>query len=67
MPVLVDSTGVGDPIVERLQRISDGNFQGFHFSAPSKQKLMEGLAVAIQQQRVRFPSGPITSELETFE
>jgi hypothetical protein len=64
---LVDSTGVGDPIVDRLQRVSGGMFQGFHFSAPTKQQLMEGLAVTIQQQRVRFPDGPITAELETFE
>jgi len=67
VPALVDSTGVGDPILERLQRVSDGVFHGFHFSAPAKQQLMEGLAVAIQQQRVRVPDGPITAELETFE
>lgn len=67
IPALVDSTGVGDPILERLQRISGGVFQGFHFSAPAKQQLMEGLAVAIHQRRVRIPEGPITAELETFE
>jgi hypothetical protein len=66
-PALVDSTGVGDPIVERLQRVGGGVFKGFHFSAPAKQQLMEGLVVAIQQRRVYFPEGPITSELETFE
>ena len=66
VPALVDSTGVGDPIVERLQR-SGGTFHGFQFSAPAKQQLMEGLAVAIQQQRVHVPDGLITSELETFE
>jgi len=42
-PALVDSTGVGDPILERLQA-GRQNFEGFQFSAPSKQKLMEGLA-----------------------
>jgi terminase large subunit-like protein len=64
---LVDSTGVGDPILEALQKNGGANFQGFKFSAPSKQQLMEGLALAIQQQKIHFPRGPITTELETFE
>ncbi|MEE8506392.1 MAG: hypothetical protein V3S40_09260, partial [Kiloniellales bacterium] len=67
VPALVDSTGVGDPILERLQRISPDHFQGFTFSASSKQQLMERLAMAIQEQQVRFPDGPIRAELEAFE
>ena len=66
-PALVDSTGVGDPILEALQRENPGVFEGFRFSASSKQQLMEGLAVAIQQQKVRFPEGAIVAELEAFE
>ena len=62
---LVDSTGVGDPIVERLQRDLP-NVSGFHFSSSSKQKLMEGLALAIQTQSVHYPDGPIVSELDAF-
>jgi terminase large subunit-like protein len=63
----VDSTGVGDPILERLQR-GRSNFEGYHFTAPSKQKLMEGLAVAIQQGEVWFPKdSAIQHELEAFE
>jgi hypothetical protein len=65
-PALIDSTGVGDPILERLQRCGPW-FEGFRFSASSKQQLMEGLAVAIQQRRVAFPAGPIVAELEAFE
>jgi hypothetical protein len=42
-------------------------FQGFHFSAPAKQQLMEGLALAIHQRRVHVPAGLIVAELETFE
>lgn len=68
---LVDSTGVGDPILEALQRrpkaSSASNFEGYKFSSSSKQMLMEGLAVAIQQHRVKFPEGPIRQELENFE
>jgi hypothetical protein len=64
---LVDSTGVGDPILEQLQRTGRGAFEGYGFTSPSKQKLMEGLAVAIQQQKIRYPDGVIVSELECFE
>ena len=65
-PALVDATGVGDPIVERLQR-AGARVEGFLFSSPSKQGLMEGLAVAIQQGEVTYPDGPLVAELETFE
>lgn len=66
-PALVDSTGVGDPVLESLQRSLGGSFQGYKFTSTSKQQLMEGLAVAIQQRQVTFPAGPIVNELETFE
>lgn len=67
-PSLVDSTGVGDPVLERLQKDRPGaRFEGYKFTSESKQKLMEGLAVAIQSRRVFFPDGPIRSELEQFE
>lgn len=65
-PALVDSTGVGDPVLEALQK-GHSNYEGFKFTALSKQQLMEGLAVAIQQRTVRFPDGQIAAELETFE
>lgn len=63
----VDSTGVGDPILERLQKAERSKFEGYHFTGPSKQRLMEGLAVAIQRREVTFPAGPIVNELESFE
>ncbi len=69
-PVLVDSTGAGDPVLEALQkqgRATGAVFIGYTFTAPSKQRLMEGLAVAIQQHRVTYPDGPIVNELEAFE
>lgn len=90
-PTLIDSTGVGDPIVEELQQPyevavpgrygqpqtktmrADGNIQGFKFTGPSKQQLLEGLAVAIQQHALRFPAGlpefptVLREELEVFE
>lgn len=85
VPALVDSTGVGDPVLEMLQgrglahvatargeratvpAQARPNFEGYPFSGPSKQRLMEGLAVAIQQREIRYPAGAITNELEAFE
>ncbi len=66
-PALADSTGVGDPIVEMLARQLGPRFEGYHFHQASKQKLMEGLAVAIQSQAVTYPAGVIPGELELFE
>lgn len=70
-PALVDSTGVGDPILEDLQREGTEkpreNFEGFKFSSTSKQQLMEGLQAAIQQQEIGYPDGVIVAELSEFE
>jgi hypothetical protein len=63
---VLDSTGVGDPVLGNLDR-RGGNYHGFLFGAKSKQQLMEGLATAIQRGEVYFPEGPITQELEDFE
>jgi len=65
---LADSTGVGDPIVEAIQkRLSEERFVGYQFTSQSKQKLMEGLALSIQSRTVWFPDGVIVQELEQFE
>jgi len=66
VPALVDATGVGDPVVEALQR-GGGSYEGFKFSAQSKQALMEGLALEISKREIRFPEGVITKELKDFE
>jgi hypothetical protein len=66
VPIKIDSTGVGDPIAEELQG-KRSNVTGFKFSPTSKQQIMEGLAIAIQQRRVSFPEGMIKYELENFE
>lgn len=66
IPALVDSTGVGDPVLEELQ-VNHGNFFGYNFSSSSKQRLMEGLAVSIQSREIGYPDGPIKDELMLFE
>jgi len=65
-PAYIDSTGVGDSIVEDIQR-SCYNVEGFKFTSQSKQQLMESLAQSIQQNKITFPKGIITDELESFE
>lgn len=78
LPALCDSTGIGDAVVERLQKKAGSKFEGYIFSQGSKQRLMEGLAVAIQNGEVSFPDAPdgalpfdhpgnIRRELEMFE
>lgn len=64
---LVDSTGVGDPIVEALQAKKPQTFEGYNFSSSSKQKLMEGLAMAVQSREVTILDGVMRSEMELFE
>lgn len=65
-PSRIDSTGVGDPIVENVQAKRDG-VTGVKFTTHSKQQMIEGLAFAIQKRLVSFPEGIIKDELESFE
>jgi len=65
-PVMIDSTGVGDAIVEDLQK----HFQqmiGFKYNSTSKQQLMEALASSIHKGEISYPQGPIVNELDVFE
>ncbi len=65
VPAQIDSTGVGDPIVEDLARVCR-HVEGFKFTSQTKQQLMEGLQIAIQTGEIRFPDGWLRSELEAF-
>lgn len=63
---LIDSTGVGDPIAEDIIRACPG-IQRYHFTATSKQQLMEGLAGSIQKGEVSVLAGVMREEMEAFE
>jgi hypothetical protein len=52
--------------VEDIQR-ECGNVEGYHYSSSSKQKLMEGLAAAIQNGYISVLDGIMEEELEAFE
>ena len=66
MPCSIDATGVGDPIVEELQR-TNYNIEGFKYSSASKQQLMEGLVTAVQKREISILEGVMRSEMESFE
>lgn len=66
VPTLIDSTGVGDPIVEEVMQTRH-NTEGFKFTSQSKQQIMEGLALAIQQVQIGIPAGWLQDECEAFE
>lgn len=64
---VIDSTGVGDSIVEDIQRACP-NVEGFKFTSSSKQQIMEALAVSIQNDKIGFPKDSIIEdELKSFE
>ncbi len=65
-PTMIDSTGVGDPIVEDVCRVRQ-NTVGVRFTSLSKQQMMEGLAYSIQNRAITYPDGVIVDELEQFE
>ncbi|HNV61398.1 MAG TPA: hypothetical protein PKN54_00475 [Candidatus Cloacimonas acidaminovorans] len=72
--IVPDSTGVGDPIVEDLEREGcdvffekDGDRLGFVFSSKSKQQLIENLIICIEQKKVSYPDIPeLIEELIEF-
>lgn len=66
---LVDSTGLGDPIMDQLRKQSP-NFTGSVLTSKSKQQHIERLATAVQAQKVLWPATgaceTLTSEMEEF-
>lgn len=66
LPAYVDSTGVGDPIVEDIVKICFG-VEGYHFTSTSKQQLMEGLANSVQKGEISILDGVMKEEMEAFE
>jgi hypothetical protein len=64
--VFFDATGVGDAVGDQLAAAKVW-CEPFIFSSASKQGLMEGLALALQQGRTTVLDGPHRAELEAFE
>jgi hypothetical protein len=71
--VIIDSTGVGDPITEDLQHSNvslyyEGDKPGYKFTNESKVRLVEQLQLSIEQRLITFPRiEALISELNEYE
>ncbi len=64
--VYIDSTGVGDPIYEDLQRESI-NIRGIKFDSARKKQVIESLMLSIEQQKISLLREQVqTDELKMF-
>ena len=64
-PTAIDSTGVGDPIVEDIQK-ECSQVEPYHFSSRSKQQIMEGLVASVQKGDICILA-EMLDEFESFE
>lgn len=65
--VILDSTGVGDPIFERLRK-SGMRVEGYQLTNTSKESLIDNLAMLVEQGRVRLLDIPEqTNELLAYQ
>lgn len=65
--ILMDSTGVGDPLLEQAED-RGLDVEGFQITAKSKQQLIENLAVGVERKQLTFPHIPVLiHELEMFQ
>jgi len=63
--VLIDSTGVGDPIYDDLSREVD--VRGYKFTHASKNDLINNLGIHVSERTVSFPNIPeLVQELKIF-
>lgn len=64
--ICMDSTGLGDPLVEDLQ-FAGFPVEGFKFTNTTKRQIIENLAMGIERQEVTFPEIPeLINELNIF-
>jgi hypothetical protein len=74
IPMAMDSTGVGDVVLSQVEQVQH-QIEGYIFTQASKQRLMEGLAVAIQSRKIIIAddgdvvngTGKLRHQLEQFE
>ena len=64
---LVDSTGVGDPIFEALRK-RGLNVEGIQLTSQSKEQIIDGLAIALEQSKLRLLDVQVqTNELMAYQ
>jgi hypothetical protein len=65
--VFIDSTGVGDPIYERI-RLAGASVDPYQFTNASKERLIDHMAMQIEQGKVRLMDIPAqTNELLAYQ
>ena len=65
--LVVDASGVGDPVVQDLQK-AGVTVVPYQFTMPSKQRLIDSLSIAVEQGAITLPDEPVLlNELEAFE
>lgn len=63
---IVDSTGVGDPIAEDLDR-AGLDIESFKFTQTSRQQLLDNLAILLEQDKIKIPNDEgLISELKSM-
>jgi len=53
--VLVDQTGVGEPVLEEIRNQGLGNVEGVKFTIQTKEELLSSLKIAMEQNRLAIP------------
>ncbi len=65
--LVIDSTGVGDPIFDDLCA-AGLNVEGFKFTQENKKKLIETLMLSFEQEKIKILNNPVQlNELQIFE
>jgi len=53
--VLVDQTGVGEPVLEEIRNQGLSNVEGLKFTVQTKEELLSNLKIAMEQNRLAIP------------
>lgn len=65
----IDSTGIGDPVVEQLKRkgVNIREEDVFKFTQTSRTNLLNNLAILLENRKIRIPDDPeLLDELKSF-
>jgi len=62
--LLLDSTGVGDPVFDEVER-EYWNVQGYKLTNTTKKALIENLSIMLDNGEIWFPGNPETKEFST--
>lgn len=65
--VIIDSTGVGDPIFEDLER-AGLDIEGFKFNEMNRKQLLDNLSIKLEQDLIKIPDNEILiNELKSMK